>query len=75
MLKRIFILMVFSCVFGEHDALIQTMEDNTKIRKSSHTHIFKESNSHLSARSDIEKQNRARHDQRSCIHHSTEKYG
>ena len=62
MLKRIFILMVFSCVFGEHDALIQTMEDNTKIRKSSHTHIFKESNSHLSARSDIEKQNRARHD-------------
>ena len=47
--------MVFSCVFGEHDALIQTMEDKTKIRKSSHTHIFEESNSHLSARSDIEK--------------------
>ena len=62
--KVIWILLYFLCDFNRCDCYSPSVEDNTDIDlgRPLHTHVFKESSTYLSTRSDIKKQDRAGHD-------------
>ena len=64
MLKFIWILVSAFCVLSKCDSHKISIDDDANILLGTpcHTHVFRESNTHLSIRRDIKKQNRARSD-------------